>query len=262
MAKKQQKTSKAIQKHRNSELKTRSGKAKKGGLIVSRRKRSVSPRDNAKVNSPLKPDEFVEVLKTIDSLGLTWTADLPVLLRPKSEEAEEAILSKEFKEIQDTYPDFPHELTHVIYTTLTGRDYRPTIVGPTKDFEAKSRAVSETVVSPEFISEFFFKHALKVPYFSKLDWEVVVKAFENNVQGMPLNAYAIVSVLLRSAVHESKKSSTFTFALDEQAVRSLMKSLASIEKALQAADQVRKKVPMQIADGKRGDVKQNTRKRN
>ena len=261
MAKKQQKASKGNRKAPSLRLKGRSGKTRERALVVRGRKRSVSSNDDTKIISPLKPDEFVEVLKKIDSLGLTWTADLPVLLRPKSEEAEEAILSEEFKHIQDTYPDFPHELTHVIYTTLTGRDYRPSIVGPKEEFEAKSEAVSEIVITPEFRSDFFFKHALKVPYFSKLDWEVVVKAFENNVYEMPLNSYAIVSVLLRSAVHDTKKTSTITFALNEQTVRTLLKDLVSIEKALQAAGQVRKKFPLKLADGKRNDVKPHARKR-
>lgn len=206
-------------------------------------------------SSPLPPDEFLKVLEQIDGLGLTWTADLPVLLRPKSEKYEEVVLSEEFKRIQNTYPDFPHELTHVIYTKLTGRNYRPGIVGSKEDYEKKADAVSTIVITPEFRSAFFFKHALKVPYFSRLDWEVVLKTFEKNVKEPPGTAYAIISVLLKSSVHDSRKSNTVTFALDQQTVRNLIESLTEVQSALHAASEITKKVNPRPTNTEAGNVK-------
>jgi hypothetical protein len=202
--------------------------------------------EDEKIRGPLGPEEFRAVLEKIDSLGLTWTADVPPLLRPRDLKFEkESFPAKEIIEIQNEYPDFPEELGHVIFYALTGSEVMRSTLGSSEDTESKVNIARELVIDrrPDFSSEFFFKYAIKVPYFVDLDWEVVVKAFERNVRDMPRIPYALLSLAFRQSMSprlfgadiESGRRRTLTVAVDSNLIDKLIASLTEAKDALMKA---------------------------
>lgn len=181
---------------------------------------------------PLSAEQFEYVLRAVDELGLTWTSDMPPNVEAKNQESAPALNSEDFQEIQDEHPRFPYELGHVIWCVLTGRQPVPEMVGDAQEFEQKAGAVRELLISPEFRSDFFFQHMLKVPYFLDLDWEVNIKALERGVQDAPGTSYALVSLLTRNTVHRLDKAENFSFALDERRVGILIDHLLEVRAAL------------------------------
>lgn len=185
----------------------------------------------------LTANEFYSVLRSIDSLGFTWTCDLPPNIKAKDKSVESTLDFNELRRIQNSYPDFPNELGYVIWYVLTGTKPVGGLVGSDEELEKKAGMVRGMVITPEFSSEFFFKHMLKVPYISTIDWEVVLKKFERGVLNAPNNAYALISVLLESTVHDVEKSTSFTFAANEQRIESLIDQLTEILFALRRTRQ-------------------------
>ncbi len=193
---------------------------------------------------PLSPDEFRSVLERIDALGLTWTADIPPLVKLKAGVSREAFASEEYELIKEEYPSFPRELSSVIFYALTGSKKVSARLGrqeDREDIEQKVAAVKEVIINTEYRSEFFFKYAIKVPYFSDLDWEVVIKTHEKNVNQMPRIAYALLSLIFRqpvntllpaSVANDVAETETFTVAVDEYLVDKLIKALLDVKDAL------------------------------
>lgn len=199
--------------------------------------------DEGENDEPLSPDDFQEALQRINSLGLTWTIDRVLEVSPKNPESEDALYSEEFKEIQLTYPTLPRELTAVVYHTLTGRDAPESIVGNKDDLKKKVAVVRNLVITPELRSEFFFKNAIKVPYFESVDWEIVLKTHERGVADMPGSAYALLlltfhntnSRVSRIDEHENK-----TVAADINLVNKLIRTFVDIKTALEDAQRLTK----------------------
>lgn len=186
-------------------------------------------------NLPLTAHEFRDVLQQIDALGLTWTADLVPGLRPKGREGYEALLGREYKEIQRQYPHLPRELGLVVFHALTGRSVSSRLTDTEEDLAAKVAVVREILLTGDYRAEFFFKHAIKVPYFANVDWEVVIKAFEKNVKDMPAIPYALLSLHFYGANEfhqEEEERQTMTVAVDERLVDRLIKSLTEVKAAL------------------------------
>lgn len=76
-----------------------------------------------------------------------------------------------------------------------------------------------------------------MPYFLDVDWEVVVKAFEKNVKGMPGISYALLALHFRDpdAFERQTRRRTTTVAVDEQLVDTLIESLQEVKTALERA---------------------------
>lgn len=213
------------------------------------------------VRPPLNPEEFRSVLQEIDALNLTWTADIPPLLRlkdPKSKE--EAFPSKELHEIQRKYPSFPTELGNVIFYALTGSSAMRSLLGDRDEVEQKVEIARELVIDQraDFCNEFFFKYAIKVPYYVDLDWEVVVKAFERNVQEMPRIPYALLSLVFRQSMSprllisgdpETSERETLTVAVDEHLIDKLIESLTDAKGALKKAQRIASALNDKTLDG-------------
>ena len=189
----------------------------------------------------LTPDEFRFVLKRIDDLGLTWTADVPPLIKPKVGASRQGLFSEEYSRIKQDYPNFPRELTSVVFYALTGSGRASSRLGREEDLEQKVAAVQEYIINTEYRSEFFFKYAIKIPYFSDLDWEVVIKTHEKNVNQSPRIAYALLSFIFRQPVNpthpasianEFTETEMLTVAVDEYLVDKLIKSLSEVKDAL------------------------------
>lgn len=189
---------------------------------------------------PLTPDEFREVLQQIEALGLTWTADRYPRIKAKDVKSEGALFSGAFEEIQGEYPGLPRELSVVLSYALTGN--KAFIAGGVdavggEDFlEQKSETVRELLITPDFRAEFFFKHAIKVPYFESIDWEVVLKTYEKNV-GRPVGVpYALLLLTFHNTNPKASKideHQNVTVAVDEGLIDRLMGTLLEVKLALE-----------------------------
>lgn len=208
----------------------------------------VADEEELESSQPLSLDEFRSVLQRIDDLELTWTADLPPLLRSKKKASQTAFPAKEISEIQEKYRDFPTELGNVLYYALTGSEVMRSMIGA-EDAEGKAQIARDLVINQrrDFSSEFFFKYAIKVPYFVDLDWEVVIKAYERNVREMPRIPYAILSLVFRQSMSprfmlgidaEAGERETLTVAVDENLIEKLISSLNEARAALGRAGQI------------------------
>jgi hypothetical protein len=186
-------------------------------------------------DAPLSAEEFRAILRKVDRLGLTWTTDLPPSVKAKSPKQEHALYSEKLDAIQSDYPGLSDELGHIVWCTITGTEAVPEVVGSKDVFEQKAEMVREMIISPEFRSEFFFKHMLKVPYFLDLDWEVIVKIIERSVRVTPGTTYALVSLLTHSNVHGLNEAKHVTFAVDEQRIGVLINTLLEVREALKKA---------------------------
>lgn len=192
---------------------------------------------------PLTAQDFQDALQRIDSLGLTWTADRTLEIKPKNPESEEALYSEEFREIQRKYPALPRELTAVVFHALTGREAPEVIVGDESNLREKVATVRDIIITPEFRSEFFFKHAIKVPYLESVDWEVVVKTRERNVSDIPGTAYALLLLTFHNTnptVGRLDEHQNTTVAVDINLVNRLIRTFVEIKTALEDSQHVTK----------------------
>lgn len=198
--------------------------------------------------TPLTPEEFRAVLNSVDALGLTWSADIPPRPRFKKGVEPSQTLNPEYHKIQKKYPNFPRELAGVILVALMENKQPPDLVGNEDELKEKVAALRETLITPEYRSEFFFKHAIKVPYFEDADWEIVIKAFERAVKPMPKSAYALLSLVFRRPVdatlpiargsNEYRRPDFVTVAVNEYLLNKLITLLTEAKAALSKAQQV------------------------
>jgi hypothetical protein len=197
----------------------------------------IEPEDEEEDEEPLTVEEFRDALKRIDALGLMWTADAVPQVKPKSEEYEGALLSDEFEEIQDRYPQLPEELSIVVAYAITRNRLLSGEVGGVGALKEKAEVVQELkIIDADYRSEFFFKHSIKVPYFTNIDWEVVYKLEEKNVYAMPNAAYALLTLLFhnpRLMASEGNRHRTLTVAADLHIVERLISVLTDIKTALE-----------------------------
>jgi len=212
---------------------------------------------------PLTPDEFRDALQKIDALGLSWTADLQPSIRAKTPDNEAALLSNEFLELQERYPSLPRELGSVVFHTLTGSKAPEVIVGNEEVLKQKVAAVHEFVITTDYRSEFFFKHAIKVPYFTDIDWEVVFKLGEKNVKGLPAISYALLSLLFHNPSVPGRRIAghqTATVAVNEFLVNRLIEILSEVKNALESSRTIvwdeRSKPKDEVNAGTANDQKQ------
>lgn len=195
-------------------------------------------RKDQQAGHSLTPAQFRSVLEEIESLGLTWTSDLPPQLIAKRQNANDAFSREKLQQIGNNYPMFPNELGYVIWYALTGTKTSTDSVGTEADLKAKAEIVRELLITPEFRDEFFFRQLVKVPYIDNLDWEVIVKMSEHGVQRFPGNAYALVSILLEGTSHDGDKPETITFAINEVRLEKLLAVFTDMRDALQRARDV------------------------
>jgi hypothetical protein len=189
---------------------------------------------------PLTPEQFRDALQRIDALGLTWTADQIPRVKAKEPTKEEALLGDEFERIQQEYPTLPPELSVAVTYALTGSSRLMSEVGGADFLKQKAEIAEEIVTTSEYRSEFFFKHSLKVPYLSSIDWEVVFKLEERNVKDVPGVSYALLTLLFHDPTAEGNKHRTTTVALDAILVNKLIASLTEVKDALERGNRLSK----------------------
>lgn len=195
---------------------------------------TLKPKVEDEKYNPLTVSEFSSVWQRLSKLGVTWTTEIPPV--PKFIEGYErdAEFWKQYAEIQRDFPNFPREVGAAVMNALLGP--RP---GEEQDEKA---LIIKDLLTHKYRSEFFFKYAVKVPYFEDIDWEVVIKAQERNVTRMPKIAYALlmlsftdpvnVSMDLENAANEIREPEFMTVAVNEDAIDRLMEKLTTIREAL------------------------------
>jgi hypothetical protein len=213
----------------------------KTGRITTLKANIIETEDDSEDNDgdeikPLSADEFRQALEQLAALGLTFTADRMPRVIAKDPKSEEGFFSDEFGRLQAAYPNLPREVSTVVYHALTGAPAPETVVGTKEELEKKVRAVRDLVVTANYRSEFFFKRATKLPYFEDIDWEVVFKTHERNVQEFPAVAYALLSLLFHNSSALDEHQNT-TVAVDLKLVNKLIRILVDVKTALEDAQQ-------------------------
>jgi hypothetical protein len=193
--------------------------------------------DDDNEDQPLTADEFRHVLERLSELGLTFTADRIPRVIAKDPKSEEGFLSDEFDQLQTAYPNLPRELSAVVYHALTGVPAAESVVGSEEDLEKKVRAVRDLVLTANYRSEFFFQYAIKLPYFETIDWEVVLKTHERNVQELPAVAYAILLLTFHNTNQLNQQHENVTVVANLRLVNKLIGILADVKAALENAQQ-------------------------
>jgi hypothetical protein len=147
---------------------------------------------------------------------------------------------------------FPRELGTVIFYILTGARLFPQ-GGDGKILEKKASVVRDSgLITEGYRAEFFFKHAIKVPYFSDLDWEVVVKKYERNVRKSPGISYALLSLQFEGPEKGSNRRRRMVVAVNERITGELIESLTQVKEALaksgSADDILPEKAKLEVKD--------------
>jgi hypothetical protein len=191
-----------------------------------------------RVMKPLSVEEFRDAWEKLEALGIGWSTDIPPNPIFRKGVEGKTDFWKTYLEIQHNFPAFPRELSNVVIQTLMRQQ------APEGETAEKAKIISG-LLTQEYRSEFFFKYAIKVPYFEDIDWEVVVKAYERGVHAMPKIAYALLALTLRNPVDTSlsvqeganqpREPQFITVAANEQLLRKLMVRLSQIRTALEKA---------------------------
>lgn len=191
-------------------------------------------------HEPMTPEEFEAALATIDRLGLTWTADMTPNIKAKSPETEKGLVSEEFLELQDRYPGLPFEVSIATAHKLTGNKSLAEIAGGEDSLKKKAEIAERIFIDRSFRSEFFFKHAIKVPYLRDIDWEVVYKLYERGAEGMPGIPYGMLALTLQDPFFTSRGRNVrnITVAIDETIVNHLLKILGEVKVKLENARRI------------------------
>lgn len=191
---------------------------------------------------PLTPEEFEDGLRRIDALGLTFSVDLFPSIVAKNEASPELINSNEFESLQEQYPTLPREVGFVAHNTLTGREDALGLLGGSESFEKKSQIVQELVLTDEYRADFFFKHALKVPYFESVDWEVVLKTHEKGVNGVVSIPYALLMLTFHNTnprVGDLDVHQNITAAVNLDLIDKMLGTFTKIRAALLESYEIR-----------------------
>lgn len=200
----------------------------------------IEDEDEQQIVEPLTIEEFARALTQLQRLGLIWTADNPPIIRAKDKRSEASFGKEEFFLLQQEFPTLPREVGAVVIFALMGTSATAELVGGEKALKKKAELVDEFVITNKFRSEFFFKHAIKVPYLSDLDWEVVFKMSEQGVSGCPRVSYGIVSLLLRepSFFGIASEPKVLTAAVSVELLDKFIKSFGELRKELQRAEKI------------------------
>lgn len=191
---------------------------------------------------PLTIEEFEDGLRRLDALGLTFSVDLFPSIVAKNEYSPDLINANEFESLQEKYPALPREVGFVAHNTLTGREDALDLLGGKESFEKKSKIVRELVLTDEYKADFFFKHALKVPYFESIDWEVILKTHEKGVNGVVGIPYALLMLTFHNTnpkVGQLDAHQNLTVAVNRDLIDKMLATFTEIRTALEESYKIR-----------------------
>lgn len=193
---------------------------------------------------PLTTEEFRDALERLEKLGLTWTADAPSFIHVKNPEDKINLASEAFQSIQENFPGLPQEVHFAVNYLLTGDSSFADACGGIEALKEKAAIAREKIITPEFRSEFFFKHSIKVPYLVDIDWEVVLKFSEKNVTKFPAVAYGLLSLVFRERFtsRAASKDRHLTVAVNEELVDNFIAIFQEIKESLHASLEITQQV--------------------
>jgi len=186
---------------------------------------------------PLTPEEFRQAWDKLNELKITWTTDIPPVPQFRKDWEDTPEFWTAYREVQKQFPNFPRDLGNAILHKLLHKPIDGRV-------DAKAE-IAGSLLTQEYRSEFFFKYAIKVPYFEDIDWEVVIKAYERGAHPMPKIAYALLQLTLREpvnttlsveeAANEYREPQFITVAVNEQLIDTLIDKLVTIRQSLEKA---------------------------
>jgi hypothetical protein len=202
--------------------------------------RVIEEEDDDDDYEPMTVEEFQEALEAVDKLGLTWTADLSPFVKAKTPDAEKALVSEEFSNLQDKYPYLPFEIYSATAYKLTGHKGFAEVGGGEEIIKKKADIAERILINQAYRSEFFFKHSIKVPYLRDIDWEVVYKIYERNAEGIAGVPYSLLALTLQDPFFSGKNrpSRNVTVAVDETLVNKLLAILTELKSKLEDAGRI------------------------
>ena len=212
----------------------------KGQSLTFKTKVIESEEPDEEDSEPMTPEEFRDALERLDKLGLTWTADVSPQIKAKTPEAEAALVCEEFSDVQNEYPGLPFEIYLACSYALTKDRIFAMASGNQESLKEKANIASEVVIDAAFRHEFFFKHAIKVPYLSDIDWEVVFKLYEKGAEGIAGIPYGLLALSLQDPFNTNRVPNQrhITVAVDETLVNKLLESLNKVKLKLENARRI------------------------
>jgi len=218
---------------------------KTGNETVIQAKAEDETEDRSEPKKSLSVDEFRKAWNRASQLGLTWTTDVPPIPVLKTGHTPGPSFKKEYRALRKDFPNFPRELGTIVLHTL---------LHPHKHEGADEKVeIIKDLLTQEYRSEFFFKYAIKVPYFEDIDWEVVIKTHERGVAKMPKIAYALLMLTFRNpvnstlsvedAANEYREPEFITVAVNEELIDGLINKLTTTRNALEAAQALAGSIP-------------------
>jgi hypothetical protein len=203
--------------------------------------KEIPVRGSTENKGPLTSDEFRKAWEKLRTLGVTWTTDIPPIPSFLEGYDRDAAFWKDYAELQNEFPTFPRELGKTILHGLL----KPQ---PGTDLDEKVNIIRSDLLTHDYRSDFFFKYAIKVPYFEDVDWEVVIKAHERGVVAMPKIAYALLMLTFRNPVdstltvedasEQDREPQFITVAANEELIDKLIGTLVEAREALGKTQQL------------------------
>jgi hypothetical protein len=182
---------------------------------------------------PLTPEEFEDGIRQLDAIGLTFDVDLLPRVLAKDETVD--INPEVFDKIQRTFPSLPSEVGLVAHNTMTGTRFGIERLGGNEAFEKKSEIVQALLITDLYREQFFFRHALKLPYLESIDWEITIRKREKGVKSALSVPYAMLMLTLRDGNQSPDLAQrSFTVAVSRDLID---KHLAVLTEARTALDE-------------------------
>lgn len=98
------------------------------------------------------------------------------------------------------------------------------------------------VLTDEYRADFFFKHALKVPFFESIDWEVILKTHEKGVKGSVSVPYALLMLTFHNTnprLGELDVHQNITVAVNRDLIDKMLATLTEVRTALEESYKMR-----------------------
>lgn len=193
---------------------------------------SVAP---SAARQPMQAAEFVDALARIHASG--WSFDLSGQLSGQLIRSSTSTPSPDdyavVEELQERCPNLPREVAEIALSLLTGNEPDAAIVGEGADLSAKRAAVERFVMTDELRERFYLRHCGKVPRFTAIDWEVVVKEAERGHPRSPSFPYALATLDVINDVHGHHEHQGVTFAMGVHGLRRLISELSTLLECLE-----------------------------
>jgi len=178
-------------------------------------------------------EEFTVALTELFDAGWKFEMSTPIRLVQRSQAPPDV---DALENIRTKYPSLPEEVGALCRSTLTGEPPPKAIFGDDDNATARKQGLVErTILDKDSRERFFLQECGKVPMYSLLDWEVVVKVTERGLLKSPRFPYAILSLHTIYQSHGDSRHASREFAIGLQGVGLLIEELEAVRLSLQTA---------------------------